>query len=331
MRRYVDLNKRNRAGEVFINGGWVIWSAALAFVWCLGLGPAISACGNDSLERPITAVFKGSPITLKWSQNYGGAVYSLTWMGKEFINASDKGRELQSAVSFMNKGECLNPTEAGSRDDRLGSSSVLLCSSTTSNSLTTKVQMAYWLSPGERSSACGARKQVEALNTARVSEDVLTKTITVGSFGLSNVIEHRASFDVVERNVFGLFEVLTAYLPEEFSSLWTVDLSGGPVSTRGQSRGEQGLPLIASTADQRYALALFSPDLPQKGLSTVGYGGWRFLYSSRANSTTKLNVVYRISSLQTTSHDFVSYIIIGSMADVQRSITQLYQATKNHR
>ena len=61
-----------------------------------------------------------SYIFLSCSERTGGAVDSLVWKDKEFINNWDHGRQLQSAMTVQNYGECWNPTEAGGRSDGNG-------------------------------------------------------------------------------------------------------------------------------------------------------------------------------------------------------------------
>lgn len=78
-----------------------------------------------------------------------GAFCSLTWNGKQFIDAKDHGRCLQSAVPFNGLGEQWNPTEAGSSSltdpDLPGpSSSKLLNYAAGPERAATSVQMAYW-------------------------------------------------------------------------------------------------------------------------------------------------------------------------------------------
>ncbi|MDB5036802.1 MAG: hypothetical protein JWQ35_330 [Bacteriovoracaceae bacterium] len=68
---------------------------------------------NASGDSSISGTVFGLPMTIRTSNQFAGAIYSLTWAGKEFINHDDHGRELQSAISFDGYGECLNPTEAG--------------------------------------------------------------------------------------------------------------------------------------------------------------------------------------------------------------------------
>src|SRR3954451_13237272 len=91
-------------------------------------------------ERPPSgnAVIRGqagsAEIVITTTDRLAGAIHSLRWNGKEFIDSHDHGRQLQSAASFDcgQAGEFwaerFNPTEAGSRADGAGdrSSSKLL-------------------------------------------------------------------------------------------------------------------------------------------------------------------------------------------------------------
>ena len=72
-------------------------------------------------DAVIRAQAGKSELVIKTTTRLAGAIDSLTWDGKEFINSTDHGRQLQSA-SNLDAGspisdETYNPTEAGSRDD----------------------------------------------------------------------------------------------------------------------------------------------------------------------------------------------------------------------
>ena len=82
-------------------------------------------------EAQIRAKAGPSEIVITTTSRLAGAIHSLTWNGREFIDSADHGRQLQSAVNFdagsRIRGETYNPTEAGSRFDGAGpkSTSVL--------------------------------------------------------------------------------------------------------------------------------------------------------------------------------------------------------------
>ena len=81
----------------------LIATAGFAMIAAL---PILQASSNvtSTNELSVIGLFKGSPIVAKAAARFGGAIYSLTWRGREFINSTDHGRELQSASSFDGMG-----------------------------------------------------------------------------------------------------------------------------------------------------------------------------------------------------------------------------------
>ena len=69
----------------------------------------MGAKGDLILDQPML----DSRIILTTSAQYGGALSSLVFRGKEHLDRHDHGRLLQSAASFDGYGECYNPTEGG--------------------------------------------------------------------------------------------------------------------------------------------------------------------------------------------------------------------------
>ncbi|XP_063448261.1 uncharacterized protein LOC134727801 [Mytilus trossulus] len=66
---------------------------------------------SQHFEGRCTALNNG--IYIGSSTRTGGAVDSLTWNNKEFINSRDHGRQMQMACNTNKYHECYNPTEAG--------------------------------------------------------------------------------------------------------------------------------------------------------------------------------------------------------------------------
>ena len=167
--------------------------------------------GNGSIRGP----FKASEIVITTTARLAGAIHSLTWNGKEFINSTDHGRQLQSASNFdvgsTFTGETFNPTEAGSRHDGAGekSTSRLLHYIAQTNQLQTTNQMAFWLRPGELSGGHPAK------NTTKLSNHLLTKRVTIGYLDLLNVIQYDVTFGVPvgESHKYAQFEAVTGYMP----------------------------------------------------------------------------------------------------------------------
>jgi hypothetical protein len=157
----------------------------------------------------------GSEIVITTTNRVAGAIHSLTWNGKEFLDSFDHGRQLQSAANFDAGSpftpETFNPTEAGSASDGQGksSSSRLLHIVTTPNQIQTTTQMAFWLRPGEKSGHNLAK------NTTALSNHLLIKRVRiglrVGEQEFPHVIEYDVTFAVPvgERHKFAQFELAT--------------------------------------------------------------------------------------------------------------------------
>ena len=92
-------------------------------------------------------------------------------------------------------GECYNPTEAGSKDDdtAVTTTTQLVYCSTDRGVLHTSALPAFWMRPGELhqdpTESCSA-----AINTARVSQYRMNKTVSVSPWG----IEYNATVEVPE-------------------------------------------------------------------------------------------------------------------------------------
>src|SRR5579859_165184 len=142
--------------------------------------PMELAAAPVSGDAVIRAPAGESEIVIKTSARTAGAIASLQWNGKEFLNATDHGRELQTCWNG-NAGiepiadETFNPTEAGSLDDGSGatSSSQLREIKAHGNELETFSQPAFWLSPTETAGGKPAR------NKTVLSDDRLRKRVVI--------------------------------------------------------------------------------------------------------------------------------------------------------
>ncbi|MFZ6871214.1 DUF4214 domain-containing protein [Undibacterium sp. Di27W] len=283
-------------------------------------------------DTKISAMAGSSLLTLKTCGYDAGAICSLMWKGKEFINDSDHGRQLQSALSFDGKGEAYNPTEAGadfegnSRTDVQVSSSVLLNIAAKGNVLETTTRMAFWHHPLYNNA-------FDWMSHKKVSNHLLSKRVTLGAFGLSNVIQYENTFVLAsnEAHTLGQFEVLTAYMPKtDFSQFWSLDVKAGETTLRALTDGnaEQNKPIVFSSADGNYAMGIYSPDLPQDvkahpDYQAAGYGRWRYA----SGDSVKWNNVFRYDN-PVGNYSFISYVIVGSREEVRSTMLQLASLAK---
>ena len=164
--------------------GLVSLRSAFLLACLVGHAAAQPDATQVSGDAVIRASADGSEIVITTTSRLAGAIHSLTWNGREFIDSHDHGRQLQSASnldlggSFHN--ETFNPTEAGSMHDGAGpmSTSRLLWISAAGRELATVTQMAFWLRPGEASHGHSA------VNTTPLSNHLLQKQVHIGAPGL---------------------------------------------------------------------------------------------------------------------------------------------------
>jgi hypothetical protein len=275
----------------------------------------------------IRAPAGDSEIVITTTARLAGAIHSLRWRGREFIDSADHGRQLQSAINLDCGGallaETFNPTEAGSRRDGVGP----ICSSrrlhyvAKGSRLQTTTQMAFWLAPGESSGGHPAR------NTAVLSDHLLTKRVQIGYEDLPHVIQYDVTFSVPvgERHTRAVFEAVTGYMPAEFERFWKFNASSGKLEPLSDGPGEQADPVVLATADGRHGMGVFSPERRRgEGWTGPTYGRWRF----DAEGVVKWNCVYRLADrahgVAPGDYTFRNFVMVGDVATVEASLRALH-------
>ncbi len=270
-----------------------------------------------------------SEIVITTTSRVAGAIHSLTWNGREFLDSTDHGRQLQSASNFDCGGEfhpeTFNPTEAGSRRDGVGptTSSQLLKIAAQGAELRTTSRMAFWLAPGETSVGH------PACNTTVLSDHLLTKRVRIGPGDLPHAIAYDVTFRVPEgeRHTFAQFEAVTGYMTPEFARFWAFDADSGRFEPLDDGPGEQGKPVALATADGGHAMGVYSPDQPSTGFEAAGYGRFRF----RAERVVKWNCVFRereLRGIRPGDHRFRMFVAVGTLDDVRRTIGTLIEQSQ---
>ncbi|MCA9014110.1 MAG: hypothetical protein KDA77_02150 [Planctomycetaceae bacterium] len=278
--------------------------------------------GNATIRRKAG----NSEIVITTTNRLAGAIHSLTWNGKEFIDSFDHGRQLQSAASFDCSlpgefwAERYNPTEAGSRSDGAGptASSKLLSLRAAGNELQTTTRMAFWLAPGQNSSGR------PALNEKILSDHLISKHVRIGFQNHDNIIEYKTTFTVPpgEQHTYAQFEALTGYMPAEFDTFWTFQPETGQLKPIDDGPGEQQLPVILSTKDGKYAMGVYSPEQPSPGFEHAGYGRFRF----PAAKVVKWNCVFRVRNKQgipAGEYPYRMFVAVGTREDVRQALVAL--------
>jgi hypothetical protein len=275
-------------------------------------------------DATIRAKAGRGEIVVTTTTRVAGAIHSLTWNGKEFVDSFDHGRQIQSAVNLDGGKtfipEVFNPTEAGSAADGVGrkSTSRLLALKAAGNELTTTTRMAFWLKPGEKSAGHPAR------NTVALSDHLVTKRVTIRHKNLPHAIGYDVTFTVPkgERHTFAQFEAVTGYMPPEFGVFLRFDKADGKLMPLTDGPGEQADPVVLSTADGGHAMGVYSPDQPSKGFEAAGYGRFRFA----AEKVVKWNCVFRVrepSGVPAGEYAFKCVVVVGTRTDCEDALRAL--------
>ncbi len=296
-------------------------------LWCLAPISALADALPDG-NAVIRAAAGSSEIVIRTTQRLAGAIHSITWNGREFIDSTDHGRQLQSA-SNLDAGssltnETFNPTEAGSESDGAGekSSSRLLHLRVQPNMLQTVNQMAFWLAPGQKSGAW----PYPAKNQTILSDHLLTKRVRIGYKNLPHVIAYDATFSlpVGERHNDATFEALTAYMPAEFEKFLQFNPQSGELEPLSDGPGEQPRPVVLAVDGGTHAMGIYAPPQPARNTTGPGFGRWRF----QAEKVVKWNCVFRVHNAEgipAGEYAYRMFVIIGDLNTVRDSLRALHR------
>lgn len=301
---------------------WVLLVGLAAGV--VGFAPAR---GKDKPDGDAVIRGKAGPadIVVTTTDRLAGAIHSVVWNNKEFIDSTDHGRQLQSAVAFDcgdRKSfwpEAYNPTEAGSRKDGVGprSTSELVGLQAAKNRLDSITRMAFWLAPNEFSPGPKGAKY-PAKNTKAVSDVLLTKSVAVGTKASPHAIDYKVTFTVPpsEKHTLAQFEALTGYMPPDFTLFWTFDPAAGKLKPLDDGPGEQPLPVVFSTENKLWAMGVWTPE------PGAGYGRFRF----KAEKVVKWNCVFRVADpkgVKPANYTYQMYVAVGSLQNVTDTLAAL--------
>lgn len=222
-------------------------------------------------------------ISVSTSSRFAGAVSSIKWGGKEYINNWDHGRQLQVNMQFFNRYCCYNPYEAGSFEDARSSTSTskLLSLSASGNRLETTTQMAwnyreFNLNPGPTDYCSDPARWLPVIPYAQpLSNYRAHKTVTIGFAGIPNVIEYLVEEFVPERVLKGNNNV-TAVVNYEFNSIRSWDPVSRDYRVIRALSGVDDRIKVVSTADGSYAMGFYGPELLQP-YGDVGVANWWFV------------------------------------------------------
>lgn len=314
-------------------GSRIVFLAIMAMIALHAHNSEVLADEASAVSRPRSAagdaVIRSAPgpsqITITTTARLAGAIHSLRWNGREFIDSYDHGRQLQSA-SNLDCGtpitcETFNPTEAGSRRDGVGptSSSRLLHMRVEADALQTLTQMAFWLAPGEKSGPNPAK------NDRVLSDHLLLKRVRIGYKGMPQVLQYHVVFSlpIGEHHTEATFEALTGYMPPEFSRFLYFDSAQGQLRPLSDGPGEIPQPVVLSLPEGTHAMGVYAPAQPTPHTTGPTYGRWRFV----AEKVVKWNCVFRVrrpEGIPPGEYAYRLFVLVGDLETVRRDLSALH-------
>jgi alpha-tubulin suppressor-like RCC1 family protein len=286
-------------------------------------------------DSTITATALGDPLTIKTSNQYAGAISSLRWRNKEFVNDFDHGRQIQSAFSAFNRYECYNAYEAGSLSDGPTSSSRVLSLTASGNKLDGLTQMCWYThshdaTPGDHCGDPNYWLPCPQYN-GPLSDYLIHKTVTIGYAGMSNVIEYLSDLWIPEVARKGEVQTVVAVMPYEFANLWTYDIVSKNYRKIRAIGGEDDGVKVLATADGAYALGYYSPELLQPYVTSAGGFRWGFALPDPVNypdptfACAGFGGIDRFDTFNGPGYrSNRSYLVIGNMDQVKSTLSDLH-------
>ncbi|MEY2496883.1 MAG: hypothetical protein QOD12_439 [Verrucomicrobiota bacterium] len=292
----------------------------------------------------INATVLGQPFSISTSTRDAGAISSIRWANKEFINDWDHGRQVQLNSQFFNRFECYNPYEAGSFDDGRSATSTsrLLAFTASGNTIESTTQMAWYLRQRESLlpiDNCGNPADWLPCPpyTGPLSNYRAHKTVTIGFAGIPNVIEYLMEQYIPEHVQKGNNQVV-AVLPYEFSSIRSYDVVSKDYRNIRAVSGEDDRIKVVSTADRSYAMGFYAPELLQP-YGSPGTANWWFVvppdpFYRDPNDPSKIDLDFacvhvgsfnRYDSFDGPGYtNDRAYLVIGSLDQVKSTLSNLH-------
>lgn len=305
-----------------------------------GSNNLITNSGRFSFPDGITVAVFGDPMRIKTNSTLGGAIGSLTWRGKEFVDRSDHGREFQTAAKFNDYGECFNPTEAGGLYDGPGSSpstsQVFSYSILAPNKFSTGNFPAFWLHyvPDDTTYCTNNGPGNNGGSQNPVSTFADHKTVTV-NYLRENIIKIDTELGLPYAVSSAQIESFQGSMnSQDFPRVLLYDFASRTAS-EAQTDTWVDKPVILASQDGNYALGVYNPKLnppanylvcdAQECHYTVGHYGWSKSVQYNVNSWAAVFDFPATTGPETKR--FTNYVVIGTLDDVLNSMSVLQDAS----
>lgn len=322
----------------------------------LTLALTLAACAVVTSQAQVNGnatISADSPfgqISVSTSSQYAGAVSSIRWHDKEFINDWDHGRQLQFNSQFFYRYECYNVYEAGSKDDSNLSrtSSRLLSLTANGNTIDSTTQMAWYMPFGmPRGEGYGDQCGDPAfwlpsptLTGQQPSDYTVHKTVTIGprfadGSTIPNVVEFLADQFIPEHVLAGNNEIV-AVTPYDFSTMWAYDIASKEYRRIREFGGGDENVKVAATADGQYAIGFYSPEVLQPYMNGSGTNWWYVVPPNPAltlpngqidldYASVHIGGFHNYDSFNGPGHTFDrGYFAIGTLEQVRQTLAKLH-------
>ncbi|MBI3379343.1 hypothetical protein HY029_01150 [Candidatus Gottesmanbacteria bacterium] len=354
-----DSLKDGQTHQIYVHGAHYDWQGNNPL---LQLVPRAITCSLG--DATISDNYNGSPITLKTASKWAGAIDSITWKGKEFVYSEENGQEIGIALTMNDWGECYNPTETGSAKDYKGptSSSKVLSFNAQNNTIETVNQMAFWFDPVVNAGfhqTCSFDKNYASgyvwaggypYNTSVLSDFILRKKISLGYNEFPNIIELKLTVTIpqdLKLNMdnfnksthpngildtsmrYMILQSPAGYIKKDFYIRHWYDPRNPPtrdyLSTNLWPDGA-AFPAILSTSDEQYAVGVYTKEVPINGYSANDNEQYPYLGYTSYDWGPAMGIGARepVNIHGPGDYYSTSYMIAGTLADVQESMHKLY-------
>lgn len=318
------------------------------------LGYGYQRFGNSG-EKAVTIA--GSQTKVRANLVAGGIVSELWWRGKQFVNNSDYGRQIQITVHpigldpYGRSNSYYNPTEGGDthtwpnvvRDPALSHGSPLISYSKSRSVLQTHTKPLQWIPE-----CCGG-----GINNPVLWNGTFSKKVVLDFERRPNIIQWTSTINLPTPEPTGISaEVVTAYLNAEFSRFLMYNASTRKLTdmsdflkTPGSGidpedhrtevntllRPDVGAGILA-TSDGHYALGIYyRRKHPSDGSNpnTSGFAFYNFNHSNYSDKysgdASKIALVWRSNGgfFEAGSRSFTAYLCVGTLDRVISEINWL--------
>lgn len=276
----------------------------------------------------------GTAISIKSNRVAGGAIWELSWNGKQFVNTADFGRLIQSS---MNLGNGALPTEGGDKHFSGNSSfchgsPIIEAYNSGSTQVTTAVPLEWH---NETFNSTGNIHDLVIYKDFKLGKVItLDPTLSLGSFNYlkPQIAKYVTTFSTPVALSDVHIEIPTGYLNVEFNRFFEIDATNSNLNAAltevplnenesQQSPSHDAGGIVLATQNLDYAMGIYVNIANAKAAdddpdAIYYFRNWRFGDTSKWSAG-------RYGDISSGAHQYTSYIIVGTLNDVRTAMRVL--------